>query len=113
MSAVGWILSTIIAGGIGWLVWVIWNNSQTLDRRLASGDMSLLTSASNQVTEVIRAPYGSRVDEVRHAVMPANSIPMVRMQLPDGRFILVPATQVSKPVSIHSPMHTSQPHQWR
>ena len=51
--------------GIAWIVWYVWNNNRLLDARLANGDLELLDSTSYKVTEVIRAPAGSRVEKGR------------------------------------------------
>lgn len=117
MSAFAWIISIPIAAGLGWLVWYIWNAERTLDQRLAAGDMSLLTSPSHKVTEVIRAPQGSRVDKVAGVAVAPGGSAMVPMRLPDGRVFMVPAAQVMaqqqvqthvRAVSYPSTMHSNQ-----
>ncbi len=93
--------------GIGWLVWYVWNNNRKLDARLANGDLELLDSTSYKVTEVIRAPAGSRVEKV---ALPMN-IDMsgyVKQTLPDGRVALVPVAMNQEVKSIHSTTHTNQ-----
>ena len=63
-SVVAAIVGIPIMIGIGWLVWYVWNNNRLLDKKLANGDLELLDSTSYKVTEVIRAPAGSRVEKI-------------------------------------------------
>ena len=60
-----------------------------LDIRLASGDMGLLNSGSYRVTEVIRAPFGSRIDATPNMML-ATGVQMVPVMLPDGNVGLMP-----------------------
>ena len=108
-AIVGWIVVIPIAVAIGWLVWFIWNNNRKLDARLRAGDFALLSSPSFNVTEVIRAPAGSRVEQGILQVLPPGATRYVRQQLPDGRIALIPVTATNQPIkSVHSTMHTNQ-----
>ena len=60
-----------------------------LDIRLASGDMSLLNSGSYRITEVIRAPFGSRIDATPNMML-TTGVQMVPVMLPNGSVGLVP-----------------------
>jgi hypothetical protein len=106
---VGWIVVIPISVAVGWLVWFIWNNNRKLDSRLAAGDFALLSSPSFKITEVIKAPAGSKVEKGIIQVVPPAATGYVRQELPDGRIALVPVTVVHKPIkSVHSTMHTNQ-----
>ena len=94
--------------GIGWLVWYAWNNNRLLDKKLANGDLELLDSISYIVTEVIRAPAGSRVEKIALQPMAVDMSGYVRKTLPDGRVALVPVTMNQDIKSVHSSMHTNQ-----
>ena len=93
--------------GIGWLVWYVWNNNRLLDKKLANGDLELLDSTSYKVTEVIRAPAGSRVEKISFE-MAVDMSGYVRKVLPDGRIALVPIAVNQEIKSVHSSMHTNQ-----
>lgn len=97
-----------IAIGIGWLVWNFWNSNRLLDSKLAVGDMELLTSTNYKVSEVIRAPTGSRVEKVAPQQIPFNQQGYIRQQLPDGRIALIPVGMYHQVKSVHSTMHTNQ-----
>ncbi|MGB0488892.1 MAG: hypothetical protein ACPG73_04715 [Candidatus Poseidoniaceae archaeon] len=97
-----------IAIGIGWLVWNFWNSNRLLDSKLAIGDMELLTSTNYKVSEVIRAPAGSRVEKVATQQIPLNQQGYIRQQLPDGRIALIPVSMHQQVKSVHSTMHTNQ-----
>jgi hypothetical protein len=108
-ALVGWIVVFPIAIASGWLVWFIWNNNRKLDARLAAGDFALLSSPSFKITEVIRAPAGSRVEQGTLQVLPPGATGYIRQQLPDGRIALVPVTTMNRPIkSVHSTMNTNQ-----
>ena len=108
-ALVGWIVVIPITIAIGWLVWFIWNNNRELDARLAAGDFALLSSPSFKITEVIKAPFGSRVEQGTIQVLPPGATGYVRQQLPDGRIALVPVTTMHGPIkSVHSTIHTNQ-----
>ena len=93
---------------IGWLIWNVWNNNRLLESKLANGDMELLSSTSYKVSEVIRAPVGSRVEAVVTQVMPIDTSGYIRQNLPDGRIALVPIAVAEQPIkSVHSTTHTS------
>ena len=94
--------------GIGWLVWYVWNNNRLLDARLTNGDLELLDSTSYKVTEIIRAPAGSRVEKVAFQPMNIDMSGYVRQKLPDGRVALVPVAMNQEVRSVHSTTHTNQ-----
>ena len=94
--------------GIGCLVWYVWNKNRLLDAKLANGDLELLGSTSYKVTEVIRAPAGSRVEKVAFQPMNIDMSGYVRQTLPDGRIALVPTAMAQEVKSVHSTMHTNQ-----
>ena len=99
-----------IAIGIGWLVWNFWNSNRLLDSKLATGDMELLTSSNYKVSEVIRAPAGSRVEKVAPQQIPFNQQGYIRQQLPDGRIALIPVGMHSRSnQSIRPCIPTSSP----
>ena len=110
------IMSSIVAAvigipmmvGIGFLVWYVWNKNRLLDAKLANGDLELLSSTSYKVTEVIRAPAGSRVEKVAFQPMNIDMSGYVRQTLPDGRVAIVPIAMTQEVKSVHSTMHTSQ-----
>ena len=60
-----------------------------LDLRLANGDMGLLNSDSYRITEVIRAPFGSRIDATPSMVL-ATGVQMVPVMMPNGSVGLMP-----------------------
>ena len=94
--------------GIGFLVWYVWNKNRLLEAKLADGDLELLNSTSYKVTEVIRAPAGSRVEKVAFQPMNIDMSGYVRQTLPDGRVALVPIAMTQDVRSVHSTMHTNQ-----
>jgi len=103
----------ILVGGplaiaIGWLVWNFWNSNRLLDSKLAVGDLELLSSTNYKVSEVIRAPAGSRVEKVAPQQIPVNQQGYIRQQLPDGRIALIPVGVSQQVRSVHSTMHTNQ-----
>jgi len=86
----------------------VWNKNRLLDAKLANGDLELLDSTSYKVTEVIRAPAGSRVEKVAFQPMNIDMSGYVRQILPDGRIALVPTAMAQEVKSVHSTMHTNQ-----
>ena len=110
MSGAGLIIVIPMSIGIVWLIWYVWNNNRKLDQRIASGDVSLLSSSNYNLTEVVRAPAGSRIERAAiQMVAPAGNY--IRQILPDGRVALIPVTNIPQPIrSVHSTMHTTQQH---
>jgi|LWDU01.1.fsa_nt_gi hypothetical protein len=104
MGFVSWVIFAPLLAAVIWFVWYIWNSSATLDARIAAGDDSLLYSNSFNISEVIRAPFGSKIDLVK-TVIPQNQIAMMPIQLADGRVMMVPV----KVVSSHASMQGIQP----
>ncbi len=105
---VGVLVGMPIMVGIGWLIWNVWNNNRLLDSKLASGDMELLSSTSYKVSEVIRAPAGSRVEAAVTQVVPVDTSGYIRQTLPDGRIALIPIAAAQQPIkSVHSTTHTN------
>jgi len=107
------LIAAIVVGGplgvgIGWLVWNFWNNNRRLDSRLAVGDMGLLSSTNYKVSEVIRAPAGSRVEKMAVQQIPFSQQGYIRQQLPDGRIALIPVGLDQQVKSVHSTKHTNQ-----
>lgn len=109
MSSIGAaVIGILMMGGIACLVWYVWNKNRLLDAKLANGDLELLNSTSYKVTEVIRAPAGSRVEKVAFQPMNIDMSGYVRQTLPDGRVALVPVAMTQEVRSVHSTMHTNQ-----
>jgi len=113
MSSVVSIAIGILMGfAVGAFVWYVWYANHKLDSRLAEGDITLLASPNYKISEVIRAPMGSRVDKVAPMMMmPQNMGGYVRQMLPDGRVILAPVAmspQIVTPVQ-HAMHNTQQP----
>jgi len=114
MSSIpGIIVGILMAIAIGVFVWYVWHSNQKLDLRLASGDVTLLSSPNYKVSEVIRAPMGSRVDKVAPMMMmQQNGIRYVRQMLPDGRMALVPVMAANQQIiPAQQTMHNTQPPQ--
>ena len=108
-SLVGWIVVIPLEVSIGWLVWFTWNNNLKLDERIAAGDNELLSSSSFKITEVIKAPNGSRVEEIKSQVLPQDPAGYIRQVLPDGRIALIPVQVAPSEIkSVHSTMNTNQ-----
>ena len=93
---------------IGWFVWYFWNNNRLLDKKLAGRDVSLLTSSNYKVSEVIRAPSGSRVEKVALQQIPINTQQYIRKVLPDGSIALIPVSVNQNITQVHSTTHTNQ-----
>ena len=110
MSSAATILLTIpMSIGLGIFIWYIWNNNRKLDSRIAKGDLDLLTSPNYNVSEVIRAPEGSRVEKVAIQQIPIDQSQYIRQVLPDGRVALIPVTVHNQPVTAdYSTMHNTQ-----
>ena len=105
----GWFAVTIITVGICFFVLYVWNNNRKLDARISVGDISLLSSSSYKITEVVRAPAGSRIEKMDSQMLPFNAGGYIKQKLPDGRIAMIPVKAVSQPVrSVHSTTHTSQ-----
>ena len=93
------IISIPFAIGIGGFVWYVWNSNRKLDSRIAAGDMDLLTSPNYKVSEIIRAPEGSRVEKVAIQQIPLDSSQYIRQVLPDGRIALIPVANNNQQVT--------------
>ena len=113
MSPAGIIISIPILAAIVWMIWYYVDGNRKLNSRLIEGDLALLTSSQYNVSEVLRAPVGSRIDEMQSPVM-ANSEGYIKQKLPDGRIALIPmnmASQFPKPVpetTQNIPQHQEQ-----
>ena len=101
---IGWFITIPLLAILLWFVWWIWNANFVLDKKLASGDLGLITSTSYKVDEVIRAPAGSRVDMAAQVVGVMGNTRMAPIQLPDGRVLMVPV----RVEGVLPSMHTSQ-----
>ena len=110
MSAiVGWIIGIPLSIAISWLVWYVWNNNRMLDARIANGDIELLSSSNYNITEVVRAPAGSRVEKVAQQIVAPVAGGYIRQTLPDGIVALIPVASVPQPIkSYPNPTHTTQ-----
>ena len=110
MSFIATILFIIpLSIGIGVFVWYIWNSNRKLDSRIAMGDLSLLTSPNYKVSEIIRAPEGSRVEKVAIQQIPIDSSQYLRQELPDGRIALIPVTLNEQQITAdYSTTHNNQ-----
>ena len=84
-----WLIAFIFIGIMITIVGFSLKRIIELDIRLAEGDMGLLNSGSYRITEVIRAPFGSRVDASPNMMLTTNQ-QMVPVLLPDGRVGLMP-----------------------
>ena len=102
------LVGTPLGVGIGWLVWNAWNSNRVLDHKLEMGDVELLSSTNYKVSEVIRAPAGSRVEKIAPHNTQVNEGGYVRQKLPDGRTALIPIEMVQEIRSVHSTTHTIQ-----
>ena len=60
-----------------------------LDVRIAKGDISLLNSDSYRITEVIRAPMGSRIEATPNHMI-THGVQMVPVMMPNGTIGLMP-----------------------
>jgi hypothetical protein len=103
------VFAIVLSIGIGIFVWYVWNSNRKLDSRIAMGDMSLLTSPNYKISEIIRAPGGSRVEKVAIQQIPIDSPPYIRQELPDGRVALIPVTVNEQQITAnYSTMHNNQ-----
>ena len=84
------------------------NIPEVIVSSVENGDLELLGSTSYKVTEVIRAPAGSRVEKIALQPMTVDMPGYVRKTLPDGRIALVPVAVNQDIKSVHSSMHTNQ-----
>ena len=124
MSFVAYIISIPVAVAIGWMVWNYIEGNVKLDSRMKDGDVGLFDSSQYNISEVIRAPAGSIVEDVQTSPIPMTNSPnslegvvpgqYIKQQLPDGRIALIPVSSVShaiKTVSPTSPMQNNLQHQ--
>ena len=88
-----WSLAAILIIAVLFCLYFALMRLLELDRRLADGDLSLLSSDHYKVKEVIRAPLGSRIDQTPTNLM-TSGIQMVPVILPDGRVGLMPLNSV-------------------
>lgn len=102
VNLIGWFIVIPLLAILLWFVWWVWNANFVLDKKLASGDLALLTSTSYKVDEVIRAPAGSRVDAVTQVLGVVGNMRMMPMQLPDGRVMMVPVRVEGGLPSMHT-----------
>jgi hypothetical protein len=89
MESGAWLIAFLFLGIMVALIVFSLKRIVELDLRLASGDLGLLNSGSYRVTEVIRAPLGSRVDATPNMML-TTGVQMVPVILPDGRVGLMP-----------------------
>ena len=100
-AIVVWIVAIPLATVVGIFLWLVWNNNRKLDARLRSGDSSLLSSSSYKITEVIRAPAGSRVEKIA-ALVPSQNMPgYIQQRLPDVSVAMNPVMAVPQPMRVH------------
>ena len=99
---VGWIVGLPIIAAIVWLTYYFWNNDRILDSRIENGDMSLLSSTNYKINEIVKAPAGSRVENVNHYSIPNIEGGYIRQQLPDGSIVLIPANSI--PSDVRNPV---------
>ena len=124
MSFVAYIISIPVAVAIVWMVWNYIEGNVKLDSRMKDGDVGLFDSSQYNISEVIRAPAGSIVEDVQTSPIPMTNSPnslegvapgqYIKQQLPDGRIALIPVSSVShaiKTVSPTSPMQNNLQHQ--
>lgn len=103
------IFSALAAIGIGIFVWYVWDSNRKLDSRIAAGDLDLLTSPNYKISEVVRAPQGSRIEKVAIQQIPIDSSQYIRQVLPDGRVALIPVTAYNQQITKdYSTMHNNQ-----
>lgn len=110
-SMAGWIVAIPLIMALTWFSWWIWNANNKLDARIIAGDLDLLTSPSFSISEVIRAPMGSRVDAAQTMAvqqLPPNMM-MVPVQLPDGRVGMMPVRTAVAPANMQ-PIHRPPMH---
>ena len=118
MSFVAYIISIPVAVAIGWMVWNYIEGNVKLDSRMKDGDVGLFDSSQYNISEVIRAPAGSIVEDVQTSPIPMTSSPnslegvapgqYIKQQLPDGRIALIPVSSVSHAIKTVSPTSSMQ-----
>ena len=84
-----WLIAFIFLGVIITVVGFSLKRIIELDIRLADGDLSLLNSDSYRLTEVIRAPVGSRIDASQN-MMVNTGVQMVPVMMSNGSVGLMP-----------------------
>ena len=118
MSFVAYIISIPVAVAIGWMVWNYIEGNVKLDSRMRDGDIGLFDSSQYNISEVIRAPAGSIVEDVQTSPIPMTNSPnslegvapgqYIKQQLPDGRIALIPVSSVSHAIKTVSPTSSMQ-----
>lgn len=118
MSFVAYIISIPVAVAIGWMVWNYIEGNVKLDSRMKNGDIGLFDSSQYNISEVIRAPAGSIVEDVQTSPIPMTNSPnslegvapgqYIKQQLPDGRIALIPVSSVSHAIKTVSPTSSMQ-----
>ena len=118
MSFVAYIISIPVGVAIGWMVWNYIEGNVKLDSRMKEGDVGLFDSSQYNISEVIRAPAGSIVEDVQTSPIPMTNSPnslegvapgqYIRQQLPDGRIALIPVSSVSHAIKTVSPTSSMQ-----
>ena len=118
MSFVAYIISIPVAVAIGWMVWNYIEGNVKLDSRMKDGDVGLFDSSQYNISEVIRAPAGSIVEDVQTSPIPMTNSPnslegvvpgqYIKQQLPDGRIALIPVSSVSHAIKTVSPTSSMQ-----
>ena len=118
MSFVAYIISIPVAVAIGWMVWNYIEGNVKLDSRMKEGDVGLFDSSQYNISEVIRAPAGSIVEDVQTSPIPMTSSPnslegvapgqYIKQQLPDGSIALIPVSSVSHAIKTVSPTSSMQ-----
>ena len=118
MSFVAYIISIPVAVAIGWMVWNYIEGNVKLDSRMKNGDIGLFDSSQYNISEVIRAPAGSIVEDVQTSPIPMTNSPnslegvapgqYIKQQLTDGRIALIPVSSVSHAIKTVSPTSSMQ-----
>lgn len=118
MSFVAYIISIPVAVAIGWMVWNYIEGNVKLDSRMKEGDVGLFDSSQYNISEVIRAPAGSIVEDVQTSPIPMTNSPnslegvapgqYIKQQLPDGSIALIPVSSVSHAIKTVSPTSSMQ-----
>jgi len=112
MNLAGYIISIPIAISIIWMVWNYVQGNINLVSRLKEGDLNLLNSSRYNVTEAVRAPAGSRIENIQPIQIQLGGGGFTRVQLPDGRIGLLPTNSGVQMVrSVPETMHNNQHHQ--
>ena len=92
MDPSAWLIAFILIGIMITLVVFSLKRFIELDIRLASGDMSLLNSDAHRITEVIRAPFGSRIDATPNMML-TTGVQMVPVMMSNGNVGLMPLSE--------------------